>query len=93
VELDEYSLELLADWLNGSVDRQEGDRERILEFVDRLDDGSWCGRWFSQRDIASMHGSQQHVLHLREGLRLVLVLDFDGQPDVMHVPSVLSAPT
>jgi hypothetical protein len=40
VELDEYSLELLAGWLTNSLDRQEGDLARILEFVDRVADGS-----------------------------------------------------
>jgi len=34
VELDEHSVELLADWLSNSFDRAEGDKEQILEFVD-----------------------------------------------------------
>lgn len=90
--LQEESLEKLTDWLLNSPLRLEGDHELVMEFVRRIPDESWRTRWRTIRDVAPQHGSAQYVVFLREQLRLVIVLDVNGNPGVMQVRSILASP-
>jgi hypothetical protein len=85
LRIDEESINGLTHWLASALDVQEGDRQLILAFVESLRDGSWRDRWSRVRDAAPAYGSEQHVLTLRDGLRLVIVLDYNGVPGAVQV--------
>lgn len=90
MHLDVASLELLADWLDVSDRRLEGDRELILELIDSLEDGTWKTRWYRPptRDLYVEHGSAQWEVYLREGLSLVITFDYGGEPDIVQVQAI-----
>lgn len=90
VELDRESLDRLTHWILYDPSGRDGDRRLVMEFIASVNDGSWSGRWHRVRDVAPQYGSSQYVVELRDGLQLVIVLDYEADPGVMQVPLILS---
>lgn len=84
MDLDPAAYDLLSDWWvsgNGT----DGDHQLVLTFLESVADGSWRDRWFREPYLATKYGSEAHVVQPRPGLRLIVVLDFDGEPGVMQL--------
>ena len=90
MKLDDESLNRLTEWILDSPHGTDGDNQLIKEFVATLIDGSWRDRWFRERDVAPVFGSEQHVVQLRAGLRLVVVLDAGGEPGLVQILAILA---
>ena len=88
MELEGESLERLTRFILFDPSGTDGDQQLVMGFIASLQDDSY--RWRCDRDIAPEYGSEQHVVRLRDGLRLVLVLDYNGDPGVVQVASVLT---
>ena len=90
MEIDRESLERLTVWILSDPSGREGDRQLIMEFLTSVSDGSWPTRWHRTQNLAPEHGSYEYVVHLRDGLQLVIVLDYEAEPDLMQVPVIRS---
>lgn len=89
MHLERESLDRLTTWvLYGHTTGTDGDVQLVTEFLRTIEDGSWRDRWHRIEDLAHEHGSEQWVVELRPGLRLVLLLDYDGDPDLAQVLSI-----
>lgn len=89
MDIDGASLDKLDTWVRGH-EVQEGDLGRVLDFLRSVEDGTWLQRWYIDTDLtAPLTASAAYVIHLRPGLRLVVYLNYDGIPNIMHVPSIL----
>ncbi len=76
--LDEGSAHRLDDWWQSHQPR-EGERERVIEFLETLQDGSWRTRWYARRDVAgSPYAAQRWTVWLNDALVAIADLDYDG---------------
>lgn len=90
MEIDYESVDRLLDWLTDERNGAEPvDRERVKAFLRSVQDGTWMNRWASKTDLATPLGSERHIVWLRDWLALVVDLDYEGQPNVLHVSAIL----
>lgn len=88
MHLGEASLDRLSTWLDGP-DCREGDRERVLELLRGLKDGSWRSRWYISHDRAPENAAERCLVYLRRDLLFVLDLHADGVPEQVDVIAIL----